>query len=159
MKHVHKSVLLWYSPREMYGLVTAVQDYPQFLPWCDRAEVLQTHDDGVTARLHIAFAGVHQSFTTRNVQIDGESVVMHLIDGPFSKLEGTWRFLPLQKPGQADAEGQSPLDATACKVEFSLHYAFASKTLSLVVSPVFDRIANTFVEAFVKRAEQVHGPR
>ncbi|MDQ5926773.1 MAG: hypothetical protein QG554_1715, partial [Pseudomonadota bacterium] len=55
MKHVHKSVLLWYSPREMYGLVTGVQDYPQFLPWCDRAEVIDTHDDGVTARVHIAF--------------------------------------------------------------------------------------------------------
>ena len=42
MKHVHKSVLLWYSPREMYGLVTGVQDYSQFLPWCDRAEVIDT---------------------------------------------------------------------------------------------------------------------
>lgn len=157
MKHVHKSVLLWYSPREMYGLVTAIQDYPQFLPWCDRAELLQTHDDGVTARLHIAFAGVHQAFTTRNTNEAGRSVHMTLVDGPFSQLEGTWRFTPLQQPG-VELAGD-PLDAPACKVEFSLHYAFASRTLSMVVSPVFDRIANTFVEAFVKRAEQVHGPR
>ena len=35
----------------------------------------------------------------------------------------------------------------------------ATLTLEAVVSPVFDRIANTFVESFVKRAEQVHGPR
>ncbi len=159
MKHVHKSVLLWYSPREMYGLVTAVQDYPQFLPWCDRAEVLQTHDDGVTARLHIAFAGIRQAFTTRNVQVDGQSVVMNLIDGPFSQLEGVWRFQPLNKPGEVVPEGRDPLDATACKVEFSLQYAFASRALSLVVSPVFDRIANTFIDAFVARAEQVYGPR
>jgi len=159
MKHVHKSVLLWYSPREMYGLVTDVQGYPQFLPWCDRAEVIATHDDGVTARLHIAFAGVHQAFTTRNVQMPGHSVVMNLVDGPFSRLEGTWRFTPLHKPGHTAPAGQDPLDSPACKVEFSLHYAFASRALSLVVSPVFDRIANTFVEAFVKRAEQVHGPR
>lgn len=159
MKHVHKSVLLWYTPREMYGLVTNVQDYPQFLPWCDRAEALQTHDDGVTARVHIAFAGVHQAFTTRNVQVPGRRVIMNLVDGPFSHLEGTWLFTPLQKPGQPAPEGQDPIDAPACKVEFSLNYAFASRALSLVVSPVFDRIANTFVEAFVKRAEQVHGPR
>jgi ribosome-associated toxin RatA of RatAB toxin-antitoxin module len=159
MKHVQKSVLLWYSPREMYGLVTTIQDYPQFLPWCDRAEVLQIHDDGVTARLHIAFAGVHQAFTTRNEQLYGRSVVMHLIDGPFSQLEGTWRFSPLNPPGGLIAEGQDPLDALACKVEFSLRYAFASRALSLVISPVFDRIANTFIEAFVKRAEQVYGPR
>jgi ribosome-associated toxin RatA of RatAB toxin-antitoxin module len=159
MKHVHKSVLLWYSPREMYGLVTDVQAYPQFLPWCDRAEVIQSHDDGVTAKLHIAFAGVHQAFTTRNVNEPCVSVNMRLVDGPFSKLEGTWRFTPLQKPGQIDPQPADPFDAPACKVEFSLSYAFASRALSLVVSPVFDRIANTFVEAFVKRAEQVHGPR
>ncbi len=41
MKHVKKSVLLWYSPREMYDLVVAVEDYPSFLPWCERAEVLE----------------------------------------------------------------------------------------------------------------------
>lgn len=160
MKHVQKSVLLWYSPREMYALVTNVQDYPKFLPWCDRAEVLQTHDDGVTARLHIAIAGVRQAFTTRNVNIEAQQVAMALVDGPFSKLEGVWRFTPLQTPGQAaQGEGEAPVEATACKVEFSLQYAFSNRPLELVVSPVFDRIANTFVDAFVKRAEQVYGAR
>ena len=51
MKHVRKSVLLWYSPREMYDLVTGIARYPEFLPWCDRADLLQTHEDGVTAKL------------------------------------------------------------------------------------------------------------
>lgn len=159
MKHVHKSVLLWYSPREMYGLVTGVQDYSQFLPWCDRAEVIETHEDGVTARVHIAFAGVRQAFTTRNRHEAGRRVTMQLVDGPFSHLEGTWNFLPLNKPGQVVDPQADPLDSPACKVEFSLNYAFSSKALSLVVSPVFDRIASTFVESFVKRAEQVYGPR
>jgi ribosome-associated toxin RatA of RatAB toxin-antitoxin module len=160
MKQVNKSVLLWYSPREMYALVTAVEDYAQFLPWCERAEVLQQHDDGVTARLHIAFAGIKQAFTTRNTNIDASEVHMRLVDGPFSKLEGTWRFTPLQKPGApAQAPGEAPPEPTACKVEFSLSYDFSSRSLALVISPVFDRIANTFVDAFVKRAEQVYGPR
>jgi ribosome-associated toxin RatA of RatAB toxin-antitoxin module len=154
MKHVHKSVLLWYSPREMYALVTAIGDYPQFLPWCSQAEVLQQHEDGVTARLHMSIAGVRQAFTTRNVHEDGRMVSMKLVDGPFSHLEGTWRFTPLSTPGQPSDE-----EPVACKVEFSLDYAFSSRSLSLVVSPVFDRIATTFVDAFVKRAEQVHGPR
>lgn len=160
MKHVHKSVLLWYSPREMYALVTAVEDYPKFLPWCDRAEVLQTHDDGMSARLHIAFAGVKQAFTTRNVNELGRTVRMQLVDGPFSQLEGTWTFTPLQAPAQPGAVAPTdPLDNPACKVEFSLKYAFSSRPLELVISPVFDRIANTFIDAFVKRAEQVYGPR
>lgn len=159
MKHVQKSVLLWYSPREMYALVTGVEDYPKFLPWCDRAEVIQTHPDGVTARLHLGIAGVKHAFTTRNIHVDNESVSMQLVDGPFSHLEGVWRFLPLQKPGQTGEAPASPADSPACKVEFSLRYAFSSRPLQLVVSPVFDRIANTFVDAFVKRAEQVYGPR
>lgn len=150
MKHVKKSVLLWYSPREIYDLVTAVEDYPAFLPWCDRAEVLERTPEGMTARLGLHYAGVRHAFTTRNTQLPGERVQMELVDGPFSLLDGTWIFHPLGRPGSS---------AVACKIEFDLRYAFASRALELVVSPVFDRIANTFVDAFVKRAEQVHGPR
>jgi ribosome-associated toxin RatA of RatAB toxin-antitoxin module len=150
MKHVNKSVLLWYSPNEMYQLVTAIETYPQFLPWCDRAEVLEQHDDGVTARIGLAYAGVRHAFTTRNEHVPGETVVVKLVDGPFSLLDGTWAFRPLGRPG-------SP--AQACKIEFDLRYAFASKALETVLSPVFDRVANTFVDSFVSRAEVVYGPR
>jgi ribosome-associated toxin RatA of RatAB toxin-antitoxin module len=150
MKHVNKSVLLWYSPGEMYQLVTAIEDYPRFLPWCDHAEVIERRDDGVTARIGLAYAGVKHAFTTRNDHVPGETVVVKLVDGPFSLLDGTWDFVPLGRPG-------SP--AQACKVEFDLRYAFASKALETVLSPVFDRVANTFVESFVTRAEAVYGPR
>jgi ribosome-associated toxin RatA of RatAB toxin-antitoxin module len=149
MKHVKKSVLLWYSPKEMYDLVTAVQDYPRFLPWCAKAEVVDTHPDGMTARLHLSYAGVQHAFTTRNEHVPGESVLVKLVDGPFSLLDGHWQFMPLGRPG-----GEA-----ACKIEFDMRYAFASRTLEAVVSPVFDRIANTFVDSFVKRAEEVYGQR
>jgi ribosome-associated toxin RatA of RatAB toxin-antitoxin module len=152
MKQVKKSVLLWYTPREMYELVTAVERYPEFLPWCSKVEVLEREGDTVTARLHLAYAGVRHAFTTRNRNEDGRSVRMELVDGPFSHLDGVWQFLPLNKPG-ADAE------ATACKIAFELSYAFSSGALEAVVSPVFDRIANTFVDSFVQRAESLHGPR
>jgi ribosome-associated toxin RatA of RatAB toxin-antitoxin module len=135
----------------MYALVTAVQDYPAFLPWCERAEVLQTHADGVTARLHLSYLGVRQAFTTRNEHVSDERVVLRLVDGPFSVLEGRWSFLPVPA-------GAGPT-APACKIEFSLRYSFANAALEALISPVFDRIANTFVDSFVKRAEQVHGAR
>ena len=151
MKHVRKSVLLWYSPREMYTLVTAVPDYPKFLPWCERGEVLEQHDGGMTARLHLAYAGVRHAFTTRNAHVEDSSVQVDLIDGPFSVLEGHWHFNPLAMPGD-DA-------ALACRIEFEMRYAFSSMPLEAVLSPVFDRVANTFVDSFVRRAEQVYGPR
>jgi ribosome-associated toxin RatA of RatAB toxin-antitoxin module len=150
VKHVKKSVLLWYSPQEMYDLVTGIEQYPAFLPWCDRAEVLERHDTGMTARLGLHYMGVRHAFTTRNEHVGSQSVVVRLVDGPFSLLDGTWLFHPLGRPGS---------EAEACKIEFDLRYAFASPALEAVVSPVFDRVANTFVDCFVKRAEQVHGPR
>jgi ribosome-associated toxin RatA of RatAB toxin-antitoxin module len=150
MKHVKKSVLLWYTPNEMYRLVTDVHEYPKFLPWCERAEVLEEGPQSMTARLTLAYAGLHQHFTTRNEHVPGRSVVVRLVDGPFSLLDGTWEFLPLG--------GDSP-DAQACKIEFDMRYAFTSRALEVVISPVFDRIANTLVESFVQRAEQVYGER
>jgi ribosome-associated toxin RatA of RatAB toxin-antitoxin module len=150
MKHVTKSVLLWYSPREMYDLVTAVEQYPSFLPWCESATVLERSDGGITARLGLSIAGVRHAFTTRNVHTPAASVTVALVDGPFSVLDGTWLFSPLGRPGS---------EAAACKIGFDLRYGFSSKALEAVVSPVFDKVADTFVDSFVKRAEQVYGQR
>jgi len=151
MKHVKKSVLLWYSTREMYSLVTAVEDYPQFLPWCARAEVLARSEQGVTARLTLAFSGLRHAFTTLNQHVEDRSVLVGLVDGPFSLLDGNWQFLALGPAGDAPQQ--------ACKVELDLRYAFSSRALEAVVSPVFDKVANTLVDSFVRRAEQVYGPR
>ncbi|MBC7941182.1 MAG: type II toxin-antitoxin system RatA family toxin [Chitinophagaceae bacterium] len=150
MKHVKKSVLLWYSAHEMYSLVTAIDQYPAFLPWCDKAEVIETHGDGVTARLGLAYMGVRQAFTTRNHHVADGSVTMELVDGPFSVLDGTWLFKPIAR------QGSQP---QACRIEFSLGYAFANTALELVISPVFDKVAATFVDSFVRRAEAVYGVR
>lgn len=152
MKHVKKSVLLWYSAREMYALVTAVEQYPGFLPWCERADVVEHHADGMTARLHLHYAGLRHAFTTRNGHETDRVVTMALVDGPFSVLDGTWRFLPIGKQGTMPT-------ASACRIEFDLRYAFSSRALETVLSPVFDRVANTFVDSFVQRAEQVYGAR
>jgi ribosome-associated toxin RatA of RatAB toxin-antitoxin module len=158
MKHVKKSVLLWYSATEMYELVTAVEQYPRFLPWCDKADVLQTHEDGVTARLGLSYMGVKHAFTTRNLLVPGESVSVNLVDGPFSLLDGTWLFKPIGADGNGNGHGHGKTQQ-ACRIEFDLRYAFSSKALEVVVSPVFDKVAATFVESFVRRAESVYGAR
>ena len=151
MALVEKSVLIERTPAQMFALVDRVEDYPQFLPWCERTELLEQRDTGVTARLHLSYLGVRQAFTTRNEHVPDASVVLALVDGPFSVLDGTWRFVPVPTGAGANAE--------ACKIDFDLRYRFANGALDALISPVFDRIANTFVDSFVKRAEQVYGPR
>lgn len=150
MKHVRRSVLVWYSAREMYMLVCGVEDYPRFLPWCASAEVLERRDDGVTARLGLAYKGVRHAFTTRNTNVEDQSVTVALVDGPFSLLEGLWSFNPI--PGVP--EGQQ-----ASRIELDLRYAFAGTKLEALIGPVFDRVANSFVDAFVRRAQDVYGAR
>jgi ribosome-associated toxin RatA of RatAB toxin-antitoxin module len=145
MKTVKKSVLIWYSPPEMYALVTDVARYPEFLPWCDRAQVLDQNAAGMTAEVGIAFAGMHQTFTTRNTHTPPSKVDMQLVQGPFSHLDGQWQF-------QSVGDGSQ----RACKVELSLNYGFKG-ALGAVLGPVFDKIAASMVDAFVKRAQKVYG--
>jgi ribosome-associated toxin RatA of RatAB toxin-antitoxin module len=146
---VEKSVLIWYSPREMYDLVVDVRHYPQFLPWCNQAEVLTEDTHGMTARLGLGYAGLNQSFTTRNRHEPGRSVALDLVDGPFSSLSGRWRF--------AAIGGDATPPPRACRISLVLKYEFSSAALATLVGPVFDGIANSLVDAFVKRAEVVYG--
>lgn len=145
MKTVNKSVLIWYSAAEMFALVTDVASYPQFLPWCDQAEVLEEHANGMTAKVGLSIAGLKQSFTTRNTHVQDSKVSLKLVDGPFSKLDGQWDFTTVGKAGER-----------ACKIELSLGYDFDNAALAALVGPVFDKIAGSLVDAFVKRAGQVY---
>ena len=146
MKTVHKSVLIWYSAEEMFALVTDVAKYCEFLPWCDRANVIALEPDGMKAEIGISFSGIHQTFTTRNTHVPGREVQLKLVDGPFSNLDGKWKFVPVGEQGER-----------ACRVELHMSYGFSNFALQALVGPVFDTIASSLVEAFVKRAEQVYG--
>ena len=139
MQRVLKSVLVPFDAARMFALVDDFERYPEFLPWCGGAEVLALRDDGKTARIDIDYHGIKAHFTTDNVNRPPESIVITLNDGPFRHLHGEWRFRALA--------------AGACKVELELAYEFSTHLLEKVVGPVFNHIANTFIDAFVRRAE------
>ncbi len=143
MPEIARSALVDQPPARMFALVDAVEDYPRFLPWCGGAAVL--HRDAATtrARIDIDYRGIRQSFTTENAKRPPEEILITLVEGPFRTLEGSWRF--------------TALGAHGCKVELRLKYEFSSSLLERLVGPVFDHIAATLVEAFVKRAGQGGG--
>ena len=143
MAVVHKSVLLGYSAEQMFALVDNIEDYPKFLPWCGGTEVRQRDGDKVIATLQINYHGVKQTFSTENLHVRPVSITMTLLEGPFKHLHGTWTFKALR--------------ADACKIDFDLHYEFSSRVLEQVIGPVFNMIANSFVDSFCKRAETVYG--
>jgi ribosome-associated toxin RatA of RatAB toxin-antitoxin module len=144
MALVRKSVLVPYSAQQMYGLVDAVERYPEFLPWCGGTEVEYRNENVTRASIDIDYHGIRQSFRTENRTEPPDRIDIRLVSGPFRTLDGTWRF--------------TALAPHACRIDFELHYEFSSKLLERLVGPVFSYIANTFVDAFLKRAEQSYGP-
>jgi len=142
MHRVQKSVLIAYSAQQMFTLVDDVAHYPEFLPWCGGSEVLETHPGGQTARLDINYHGVRAHFTTENVNVPAESITVTLRDGPFRHLHGEWTF--------------RALTPAACKIELALAWEFKTHVLESIVGPIFNHIANTFIDAFVRRAEVVY---
>ncbi len=142
MALVEKSVLVAHSAEQMYDLVDRVGEYPQFLPWCGGASVTELEGATVHATIDIDYHHIKQSFTTENVRTPPHRIDITLQHGPFRHLDGNWRFIPL--------------GPSACKIEFRLHYEFSSKLLEKLVGPVFHYIANSFVDAFIQRAEKVY---
>ena len=143
MAEVNKSVLVAHSAQQMFDLVDRVEDYPQFLPWCGGSSVSHRSAEKLVASIQIDYMHVRQRFSTENINRPPELIQMRLLDGPFRQLEGEWRF--------------KALGDQACKIEFMLHYEFSGRLLETVLGPVFNFIANSFVEAFVARAEEVYG--
>ena len=145
MPTVHKSVLLSHSAEQMFELVADVSGYPTFLPWCGGATVHERNAHKMVASILINYRGIRQSFTTENSLHRPHQISMTLRDGPFSSLDGHWRFNTLRHD--------------ACKVEFWLDYKFKSGLVGTILTPVFDHIARSFVDAFVARADELRGLR
>ena len=127
----------------MFALVDAVERYPEFLPWCGGADLVFRDAQITRATIHIIYRGIRQSFTTENAKREPQLMQIRLIEGPFKTLAGNWRF--------------ADLGGSGCKIELSLRYEFASRLIEKLIGPVFGYIANSLVDAFVKRAQTIYG--
>ena len=143
MTTISKSALVSYSPEEMFRLIDDIESYPEFLPWCGKTTEIFRDEKNVEASLLISHSGLNKEFTTQNKNTAFSKIEMHLVNGPFKNLDGTWLF--------------EPLGDTACKVSLNLEFEFSSKIVGITLGPVFSKIANTLVDAFIKRADIVYG--
>ena len=140
MKTFLQTALVPYSAEQVFGVVNDVESYPCFLPWCSGSEILSRSSTEIVARLDISGAGVKTSFTTRNLVAPFERIEMSLLKGPFSELEGCWKFKPIPDLG--------------CKVEMELSVELGASVLELPFSKTFDKSAKKLVDAFCLRLEQ-----
>jgi len=142
MATVQKSALIKYSAQQMFDLVDNIEAYPEFLPWCTGSEVMLRDASIVEAKVQIAKGGFKNAFATRNINVTGESISMALLEGPFSSLEGVWRFLPLRED--------------ASKIALDLEFEMNGMMANLAFGAVFNQICNTMVSSFTDRAKQVY---
>ncbi|WP_193075697.1 type II toxin-antitoxin system RatA family toxin [Pseudomonas sp. FME51] len=141
--HIKRSALLPFPAERLFDLVNRVEHYPEFLPWCTKAEIISESDEAMQARLTVGKAGLHQTFTTRNELVPGERIEMHLEDGPFTELNGVWTF--------------QALNEQACKITLDMQFNYSGALVRATLGPLFNHAANTMVEAFSKRAQELYG--
>ena len=143
MKRVARSAIVEHAAAAVYSIVDDIESYPEFLPWCRAAKVLERDPARTVATLTVGVRGIRQSFTTENANRPGEGIDLRLLEGPFKKFAAAWRFIPLGED--------------AARIEFSMQYQFSSRVLGRALEPLFDNIADTMVTAFSRRADQLYG--
>lgn len=145
MRKVSRSALVPYTAREMFGLVDDVESYPQFLPWCNDAEVHNRTENTVEATLELHKGSVSNHFTTLNTRHEFDKIDLALIGGPFRHLSGGWRFTELGDGG--------------CKVALELEFEFESMFIDMIFGAFFEETCSSLVDSFTKRAQDVFGAR
>lgn len=145
MAEVSRSALLMYSADEMYRLVNDVHAYPEFLPGCVAAYVIDSSDEVMRASIKVSKAGISQTFTTENTLIENRSIAMNLLEGPFTHLRGGWTF--------------TELDTYACKVNLDLQFEFNNRLTEIAFGRIFKELVGTMVKSFAARAKIVYGVR
>jgi ribosome-associated toxin RatA of RatAB toxin-antitoxin module len=143
MAHINRSALVLHTQEQMFNIVNDVRAYPEFLPWCSSSQIIHEDVGQLEATLHLSKAGLKYSFTTRNQLHPYDRMEIQLVEGPFSKLVGVWTF--------------EALSDEACKVSLDLQFEFANKLAGMAMAKVFNQVAATLVDAFVQRADALHG--
>ncbi len=140
MHNIHKSAIVLHSSKKMFQLVDSVENYPRFLPWCGSTQIIERDNSKTIASIEINYKGIRQTFTTENTKKQNKEMMIKLIDGPFQSLSGQWIF--------------KNLDNDSCQIELKLEYQFSNIILEKLISPVFNMIANTFIDEFIKEANK-----
>jgi len=143
MHRISKSAIVPHTPQQMFELVNNINDYSNFLNWCDSSSILNETGNQITASVQINKNGFKQTFTTVNTLTPYSSIKMELLDGPFDELKGEWRF--------------KNLGDNAAKVYLDLEFSFKSRIADMTISPLFKSIANSQLDAFVERAKHIYG--
>ncbi len=124
----------------MFELVNDVAAYPRRFDWCHQAQVLESGEGELVARLDLGLGALKTWFTTRNTFSAPESIKLALVDGPFRRLSGLWEF--------------KVLDDSASRISLTLSFEPAIRLLGPAMAIGFQKLADRMVDDFIRAADR-----
>ncbi|WP_043959656.1 type II toxin-antitoxin system RatA family toxin [Lysobacter sp. A03] len=140
MTTIHRTALVAHSAARMFELVNDVAAYPRRFDWCHQAQVLESGENHVVARLDLGLGALKTWFTTRNTFTAPEHIDLALVDGPFRKLSGRWEFTALEE--------------SASRISLTLKFEPAIRLLGPAMAIGFQRLADRMVADFIRAADR-----
>lgn len=141
MPSIERSALIASPAADVYALVNDIEHYPVFLPWCAHAEILSKSEAEVVARIDIAVRGRRETLVTRNRLTPTSAIALEMVEGPFRRFRGGWRFTAVGDAG--------------CRVDLGVSFELANRLVGAFAAPILQRIADRVVDAFAVRAREV----
>ena len=140
--HAEKRILP-YPPEKLYNLVSDVEKYPDFLPWCIALRVHRREVKTINADMIIGFKVFREKFSTRITLNPQSRIDVEYLDGPFKYLNNHWIFKPIENG--------------ACEIDFYVDFEFKSLILQKAIGAVFNEAVRKMINAFEARAHIIYG--
>ena len=138
-----------YKAEQIYSLVMDIEKYPEFLPWCKQAKIIEViSENNLIADLLINFKNFFEKYRSEvrhGIDENGNYFVdVIAIEGPFKHLTNKWKF----KKG-SDPLGSDPF----CEIEFFIEFQFNSFILEKMLGGIFTKATEKMMFAFEERAK------
>ena len=138
MNYINKSEKINVTKEMIFNLINNVDNYEKFLPWCSRSTIISKEPNVMTAEIEISKSLINWKFTTKNIFEQNKIINLQLIDGPFSHLEGYWKF--------------DVIDEYNTSVTLYLEYKFDNRLIEMSIKPVFSTIMSSILDSFISEA-------